>query len=199
MRIKTISAIALFVAIPALLAGQEPAPAPAQPAAAPAADGSCPAGYTCQTLPSRATQMGLYVFPSAGQTKGVQLSEEQQCYDWAQQQSGVDPTKVTANTDSAAKAAGNQAASATQGAAVGGAAKGAAAGALIGAAAGDAGKGAAIGAASGAIAGRRAKKRVEGQAAQQGANQAVAVANDKIVEFKKAMTVCLEGKGYTVK
>lgn len=193
MSIKTLNAIGLLFAVGAL-AAQEPAPA-----APPAADGSCPPGYTCATLPSRAQQMGLYVFPSAGQTKGVQLSEEQQCYDWAQQQSGIDPTTVTANTDSAAKAAGNQAASATQGAAVGGAAKGAAAGALIGAAAGDAGKGAAIGAASGAIAGRRAKKRVTAQAEQSGANQAVAVANDKIVQFKKGMTACLEGKGYTVK
>jgi len=193
MGIKTLSAIGFLFAVGAL-AAQEPATA-----APPAADGSCPAGYTCATLPSRATQMGLYVFPSAGQTKGVQLSEEQQCYDWAQQQSGIDPTKVTANTDSAAKASGDKAASATQGAAVGGAAKGAAAGALIGAAAGDAGKGAAIGAAAGAVGGRRAKKRVEGQAAQQGANQAVAVANDQIVQFKKAMTACLEGKGYTVK
>lgn len=188
MRIK-FSAVALLIAVPAL-AAQEPAPP---------ADGSCPPGYTCQTLPSRATQMGLYVFPSAGQTKGVQLSEEQQCYDWAQQQSGIDPTKVTANTDSAAKASGDKAAAATQGAAVGGAARGAAAGALIGAAAGDAGTGAAIGAASGAVAGRRARRRAEAQAEQAGANQAVAVANDKIVQFKKAMSVCLEGKGYTVK
>jgi uncharacterized protein YcfJ len=193
MGIKTLSAMGLLFVVGAL-AAQEPAPA-----APPAADGSCPPGYTCQTLPSRATQMGLYVFPSAGQTKGVQLSEEQQCYDWAQQQSGIDPMKVTANTDSAAKAAGDQAASATQGAAVGGAARGAAAGALIGAAAGDAGKGAAIGAAAGAVGGRRAKKRAEAQASQSGANQAVAVANDKIVQFKKAMTACLEGKGYTVK
>ncbi len=193
MRITTFSAIALLIAVPAL-AAQEPTPA-----AAPAADGSCPPGYTCQTLPSRATQMGLYVFPSAGQTKGIQLSEEQQCYDWAQQQSGIDPTKVTANTDSAAKAAGDQAASATQGAAVGGAARGAAAGALIGAAAGDAGTGAAVGATAGAIGGRRARKRAEAQAEQAGANQAVAQANDKIVQFKKAMTACLEGKGYTVK
>lgn len=190
MRIK-FSAVALLIAVPAL-AAQEPA-------AAASADGSCPPGYTCQTLPSRASQVGLYVFPSAGQTKGVQLSEEQQCYDWAQQQSGIDPTKVTANTDSAAKAAGDKASSATQGAAVGGAARGAAAGALIGAAAGDAGTGAAIGAASGAIAGRRARRGAKAQAEQAGANQAVAVANDKIVQFKKAMSVCLEGKGYTVK
>lgn len=193
MRIISFSGIAVFLAA-GWLAAQEPTPP-----AAPAADGSCPPGYTCASMPSRATQMGLYVFPTAGQTKGVQLSEEQQCYDWAQQQSGIDPTKVTANTDSAAKAAGKEASSATQGAAVGGAARGAAAGALIGAAAGDAGKGAAIGAASGAVAGRRAKRRAEGQAEQAGANQAVAVANDKIVQFKKAMTACLEGKGYTVK
>ena len=192
MRITTLSAIAVFLAVPSL-AAQDPAPP------APAADGTCPPGYTCATLPSRATQMGLYVFPSAGQTKGIQLSEEQQCYDWAQQQSGVDPTKVTANTDSAAKASGDKAASATQGAAVGGAARGAAAGALIGAAAGDAGTGAAVGAAAGAVGGRRARKRAEAQAEQAGANQAVAQANDKIVQFKKAMSVCLEGKGYTVK
>lgn len=189
MRIKTFSAIALLIAVPAL-AAQEPTPA---------ADGSCPPGYTCQSVPSRAQQMGLIVFPSAGQTKGIQLSEEQQCYDWAQQQTGIDPTNVTANTDSAAKAAGQAASSATQGAAVGGAARGAAAGALIGAAAGDAGTGAAIGAASGAVAGRRARKRASAQAEQAGANQAVAVANDKIVQFKKAMGACLEGKGYTVK
>lgn len=194
MGIKTFSAIALFLAVPALAAQEPAAPAPA-----PAADGSCPPGYSCQTMPSRASQVGLYVFPSAGQTKGVQLSEEQACYDWAQQQTGIDPTKITANTDSAAKASGDAAASATQGAAVGGAARGAAAGALIGAAAGDAGKGAAIGAATGAVGGRRAKKRATAQAEQQGANQAVAVANDKVVQFKKAMSVCLEGKGYTVK
>jgi hypothetical protein len=192
MRIISYSAIAVFLAAGSL-AAQEPTPP------APPADGSCPPGYTCATMPSRASQVGLYVFPSAGQTKGVQLSEEQQCYDWAHQQTGVDPTNVTANTDSAAKAAGDKAASATQGAAVGGAARGAAAGALIGAAAGDAGKGAAIGAATGAVAGRRAKRRAEGQAEQAGANQAVAVANDKIVQFKKAMTACLEGRGYTVK
>ncbi|HEV2672506.1 MAG TPA: glycine zipper family protein [Gemmatimonadales bacterium] len=196
MRIISLSAIGLCFVAP-LLAAQEPTP-PAPPAA-PAADAACPPGYNCQSMPSRASQVGLYVFPSAGQTKGVQLSEEQQCYDWAQQQTGVDPTKVTANTDSAAKAAGKEASGATQGAAVGGAARGAAAGALIGAAAGDAGKGAAIGAATGAVAGRRGRKRAEAQAEQSGANQAVAVANDKVVQFKKAMSVCLEGKGYTVK
>ncbi|HWC75288.1 MAG TPA: hypothetical protein VG454_15240, partial [Gemmatimonadales bacterium] len=62
-----------------------------------------------------------------------------------------------------------------------------------------AGTGAAIGAASGAVAGRRARKRAAAQAEQAGANQAVAQANDKILQFKKAMTACLEGKGYTVK
>lgn len=190
MRVFGFSVSALVLGVSSLAAQ-----APAQPAG----NSGCPPGYTCQTLPSRAQQMGLYVFPSAGQEKGVQLSDEQQCYEWAQQQSGIDPTTVTANTDSAARASGDKAASATTGATVGGAARGAAAGALIGAAAGDAGKGAAIGAAAGAVGGRRAKKRAEAQAENAGANQAVAVANDKIVQFKKAMTACLEGKGYTVK
>ena len=188
MRIKTFSAIAVHSR-----------PGIGCPAPAPAADGSCPAGYTCRDAALARDTDGTLRLPSAGQTKGIQLSEEQQCYDWAQQQASIDPTTVTANTDSAAKASGDKAASATQGAAVGGAARGAAAGALIGAAAGDAGTGAAVGAAAGAVGGRRAKKRAEAQAAQSGANQAVAVANDKIVQFKKAMTACLEGKGYTVK
>ncbi|HWC75429.1 MAG TPA: hypothetical protein VG454_15960, partial [Gemmatimonadales bacterium] len=89
MRIIGLGAIGVLFVVPALAAQAPPAPPAAQPAAAGAA---CPPGYSCQTLPSRAQQMGLYVFPSAGQEKGVQLSDEQQCYDWAQQQSGIDPT-----------------------------------------------------------------------------------------------------------
>ena len=85
------------------------------------------------------------------------------------------------------------------GTAVVGAAKGAAAGAAIGAIAGDAGKGAAIGAVAGGLGGRRAKKAGDAQEAQknqQAANQHNA---DMLNGFKKAFTVCLEGKGYTVK
>jgi hypothetical protein len=143
--------------------------------------------------------VGLLVYPAKGQTAEVQAADEKACYDWAQQQTGHDLNTPPPNADSAGKAAKAKTDSATTGAAVGGAAKGAVAGVAIGAIAGDAGKGAAIGAATGAVAGRRGRKRAEAQAEQSGANQAVAVANDKVVQFKKAMSVCLEGKGYTVK
>ncbi len=79
------------------------------------------------------------------------------------------------------------------------AAKGAAAGAAIGAIAGDAGKGAAIGATAGAMKGRQAGK--QGQAQQNQAAQADVAAKEKEMKdsFTKAFSVCIEGKGYTVK
>ena len=173
-------------------------PAAAQQPAAPAA-GACPPGYNCTAVPSPGAALGLYTFPAKGQTKEVQLEDEKACYGWAKEQSGIDPAAVTANPDSAAKAAKAKTENAATGAAVAGSAKGAAGGALIGAAAGDAGKGAAIGATAGAVAGRRAKKQAGAQAAQQGAKAEVAGAQAEIATFKKAMTACLEGKGYTVK
>jgi hypothetical protein len=175
-------------------------PAPAAPAAAPAtAPAQCPAGMTCTAGPSPASELGIIAFPGKGQTKEQQLADEQECYAWAQSNTGIDPKKVKANPDSAAKAAAQKMDSAATGAAVVGAAKGAAAGAAIGAVTGNAGEGAGVGAVSGAIAGRRAKKAATAQAAQAGAAQAQAQAQALIDKFKKAMSACLEGKGYSVK
>jgi hypothetical protein len=147
---------------------------------------------------SLAASLGISVYPAKGQSAEQQAKDEQECYAWAQQQTGVDPTKK-ANTDSAAAASKAKADSATTGAAVGGAAKGAVAGVAIGAVAGDAGTGAAVGATAGAIGGRRAKKQAEAQAAQKGAQQATAQTQGQVDSFKKAMIACLEGRGYTAK
>ncbi len=193
MRKIAIIAATLGVGLSVPAMAQEPAPAPTPTLTA------CPAGMTCQTQPLPSSELGLTVFPAKGQPRDLQFTEEQQCYAWAKENTGIDPALVKANPDSAAKVAAGKAAEATTGAAVGGAARGAAAGALIGAAAGDAGKGAAIGATAGAIGGRRAKKQVEGKAAAAGAQQANAQAAELINQFKKAMSACLEGKGYTVK
>jgi uncharacterized protein YcfJ len=147
---------------------------------------------------SPAASLGIAVYPAKGQAPEQQAKDEQECYAWAQQQTGVDPT-AKANTDSAAAASKAKADSATTGAAVGGAAKGAVAGVAIGAVAGDAGTGAAVGATAGAVAGRRAKKQAEAHAAQQGAQQATAQTSAHLDSFKKAMIACLEGRGYTAK
>jgi hypothetical protein len=154
---------------------------------------------TTQLLPDTAkmtynqiSQTGkMYVFPAKGQSQNQQKKDEFECYQWAVEQSGIDPLnlpKVEAPVQSG-----------PTGGAVKGAAKGAAAGAAIGAIAGDAGKGAAIGATAGAMGGRRAGKQGQAQANQQA--QAQAAGNEQAMKdsFKKAFSVCIEGKGYTIK
>jgi hypothetical protein len=150
-----------------------------------------------QPAPPTIQQVGLFVYPAKGQTKDQQTLDEKACTEWAVAQ-GADASKQ-ADVAASGQAAKGQAAEATTGAAVVGAAKGAAGGAAIGAIAGDAGKGAAIGAVAGAMGGRRAKKQAEAQAQKQGEAQAAAYNQQQIDAYKKALSACLEGKGYTVK
>jgi len=160
-----------------VLTAQEPAQQPAQQ----------------QPQQSISKSLGMYIFPGQGQDATTQQNDETACYQWAVQQSGVDPlnlpevqpTEVPGGTGARG--------------AVGGAARGAAAGAVIGAIAGDAGKGAAIGAAAGGMGGLRAGRRAGAQAEQQAQAQADQQEQQMLAEFKKAFSVCLEGKGYTVK
>ncbi len=136
--------------------------------------------------------LGVYVFPAKDQTPEQQAKDEQACYSWAVEQSGVDPLNMTATkADTVAKG--------PDGSAVKGAAKGAVAGAAIGAIAGDAGKGAAIGAAAGGMGGVAGKKKKDAQKQQQAQQQAAATDQAKIDSFKKAYSACLEGRGYSVK
>ena len=137
-----------------------------------------------------AATLNVYVFPQAGQNASVQSQDESQCYSWAVQNTGSDPFQLQQQQ----QAQQQQAATATQGSAVRGAARGAAGGALIGGIAGDAGKGAAIGAATGAVVNRSRARRASDQA-EAGAQASQA----QIDNFKKAFSVCLEGKKYLVK
>lgn len=144
------------------------------------------------TNTSIANGLGLYVFPSNNQDKATQEADELACYKWAMEQTGYDPINPP-------QVQAEQVDTSPDGTAVVGAAKGAAAGAAIGAIAGDAGKGAAIGAVVGGLGGRRAKKY--GDASQQQQNEAAAAAQEKemLDNFKKAFSVCMEGKNYTIK
>lgn len=154
---------------------------------------------TTQVLPDTAQMTynqisqtgGLIVFPANNQSKQQQKEDEFECYQWAMEQTGIDPLnlpKVEVQTQTG-----------PTGGAVVGAAGGAAAGAAIGAIAGDAGQGAAIGAVAGAMRGRRAGKQAQAQANTQAKAQANASEEEVKNKFKKAFSVCLEGKGYTVK
>lgn len=145
-----------------------------------------------QSLGSMVTKsVGMYVYPAKGQTAAQTEQDESDCYKWAVQQSGYDPLNPTT-----AQAA--QVETGPDGAAVGGAAKGALVGLAIGSISGHAGEGAAYGAIGGAVAGRRHGNQAK-QQQQQANNQAASQANaDMVNSFKKAYSVCLEGKGYTV-
>jgi Glycine zipper len=173
--------LAVLAAVPAL-AGQDPAPspqtAPAQ-AAAPAP----------QAAPKPAT-LGLFVYPNSGQEAAQQGQDENECYGWARQQTGIDPTAPPTQAETP---------DAPRGGAVKGAAAGAAGGAAIGAIAGDTGDGAAIGAVAGAARGRRAQKKAKKQAEAQAKQAAQSQDAQKKETFKKAWGACLEGRGYSVK
>lgn len=136
--------------------------------------------------------MKLYVYPSKGQSKQQQKEDEFECYKWAVEQSGIDPLNLP-------KVEAAPVQSGPTGAGVKGAAKGAAAGAAIGAIAGDAGEGAAIGAVAGGLAGRKQGKEAQAQANQQSQANAAAAEQEMKDSFKKAFSVCIEGKGYTIK
>ena len=155
---------------------------------------------TTQLLPDTAKmtynqisqQMKLYVYPSKGQSQQQQKEDEFECYKWAVEQSGIDPLNLP-------KVEAAPVQSGPTGGAVKGAAKGAAAGAAIGAITGDAGTGAAVGATAGAMAGRRAGKQAQAQQNQQAQANTAAKEQEMKDSFKKAFSVCIEGKGYTIK
>jgi hypothetical protein len=134
----------------------------------------------------------LYVFPSKGQSQQQQKKDEFECYKWAMEQSGVDPLNLP-------KVEAAPAQTGPTGGAVKGAAKGAAAGAAIGAIAGDAGKGAAIGAAAGGMGGLGRGRQAQAQQNKQSQANAAATEQEIKNSFVKAFSVCIEGKGYTVK
>jgi hypothetical protein len=153
-----------------------------------------------------AATIDVYVFPSQGQTAEQQSMDEAACYNWAVENTGSDPFALKQQAQQQQQQAQQQQqqiAASGQGAGVRGAAGGAAAGALIGEiASDDAGKGAAYGAAAGAVAGRRKAKKAKASASQQveqQSQQSQQATAQQIENFKKAFSVCLEGKNYLVK
>jgi YMGG-like Gly-zipper len=152
--------------------------------------------------------LGVFVFPSKGQTATQQQNDEASCFNWAKSTSGFDPLAppplpaLNPPQQAAQQPPPNPAANAP----VRGAAGGAAAGAAIGAVAGNAGKGAAIGATAGALSGIAARSQGAQVAQQQQARQTAAVeleAERQLAalraSYNRAFSACLEGKGYTVR
>jgi hypothetical protein len=164
---------------------------------------------------SPAQEIDVYVFPKKDQSADQQRKDETDCFEAAQSQSGVDPTKPPPRAPTAAEkqavadqAAANvpQAQGAKRRGAVGGAAVGAVGGALFGAP----GAGAAIGAGAGVVRGHRKEEQADAANQQRAASNAVAqqkkaynrkkaAYDSDMKDFKRAFGACLDSRGYSVK
>ena len=138
----------------------------------------------------------LMVYPAQDQSQEQQQRDEFECYNWSKQQSGFDPMAAPQATAPPPQQQGRQASP------LGGAARGAAIGAVGGAIGGNAGKGAAIGAATGALFGgmrRNQQRQQQDQAQRQWEQEQAAQYQYNRNNYNRALAVCLEGRGYTVR
>ncbi len=143
----------------------------------------------------------VYFYPKAGQTTEQQSRDHYDCYNWAVQQTGFDPGRSAIPTDQRVRVVpmpppGHDTVTL--------AVAGAVLGALIGGPRHALG-GALIGASGGAIAGAASDSaRVESARQQEDAYAAQGRARDtqldeKASGFRRAMSACLEGRGYSVR
>lgn len=139
-------------------------------------------------VPAIALAQQPIFYPAKKQSPQQQNRDQGECQVWAQQSTGINPAVVAQTPPPAAPA----------GPAVGGGQriKGAVGGAIVGEiAGGHAGEGAAIGALAGGARARRDQASQQ-QAAQQ---QAQAATADKINTYNRAVSACMEGRGYAVR
>lgn len=164
---------------------------------------------------SPSKDIGVFVFPKAGQSGDQQLKDETECYGAAKQQSGIDPKAPPPATKSADQKAAEQKAAAEsvetpKGGRVKGAARGAAGGAAIGAIAGDAGKGAGAGAVAGTMRGGAQQRQATAAAKQQAAKETAAKQQKEeeatkqahaegLDTFQRAFEACMDARNYSVK
>jgi len=144
---------------------------------------------------SLSMSLELFVYPGEGQTIEQLAVDENECYQWAQQTTGIDPNNPMAGVQTQAPEQQS-----TAGRAGRGALSGAAKGALIGEVTdNDRSEYAAAGALIGASRGRRQAAQQNQQAQQQAQANAQAQHAERLGTFKKAYSACMEGRKYTVK
>jgi hypothetical protein len=151
----------------------------------------------------------VYVYPAQGQSPEQLSRDRYECHVWAVKQSQFDPSAaVPAPSSAVGSSYIAPPPTALPADPLSGAAGGAALGALGGAIAGDAGTGAAVGAAVGAMVGlANESERVAGEnaarAEQHAAAQSAAATRNHYAsrarEYRRAVTACLTGRGYSVR
>ncbi len=149
----------------------------------------------------RAPLTQVYFYPKEGQTTEQQSRDHYECYNWAVQQTGFDPSQSSIPPERRVKVVPmpppghDTAILAIAGAVLGALIAGprhAGAGALIGA-----GSGAVVGAASDVSRQQQARQMEEAYANRDQALDARYEGEAR--DFRRAMSACLEGRGYSVK
>jgi hypothetical protein len=140
----------------------------------------------------------VYFYPSNGQSEEQQDRDRYECHNWGVRETGFDPSLRLAAGDERGAVVPARSSGQTVGAA-------AAVGAVIGAIAGgrgDALEGAVVGAMAGTVLGSAAANAQDAEARRverAGTMQASLRYEKQAVEFRRAMSACLEGRGYSVK
>jgi YMGG-like Gly-zipper len=142
--------------------------------------------------PIASAQTDMFIYPSKGQNQAQQDRDRYECHSWAVQQTGFDPSRTQGANNQSAQQGRSSPPPILQGAT-----RGAALGAVGGAITGNAGKGAAAGAAMGGVVGgfRRRDERLR-QADVRA--DAAAASNPGRSAYMRAMSACLQGRGYAV-
>lgn len=155
----------------------------------------------------------LFVYPARGQPQAQLDQDRYECHTWARQQSGFDPSHAPPAPANVSAASTVTRVPVADNPSAGAGAKGTLAGAVIGGVLGaqdhDALGGAVLGAAVGGLAGgtiemdgqrkveREARDKARELAAQRtSADEAQA---QRRTDYRRAITACLEGRGYTVR
>ncbi len=128
------------------------------------------------------------VYPAKGQSPTQQAKDDGECYVWAKQTTGIDPTAAPSSTPRPTQPQ----------APIGGTVRGAAAGAAIGAIGGhDVGEAAAKGAVVGGVA-QAARRRGQAEAQQKQQQAAAQQSQQALQTYYRAYGACMSGRGYTV-
>ena len=167
--------------------------------------GCAPSGYTVQQTasdkPAPVPTTVVYFYPSKGQSEAQQDRDRYECYLWARKQTGFDPGQVqlAPHQRVEVKPAAPQGSDA---------AAGAVGGAIVGSMLAphhDRGFGMVFGAITGAMLGAASDAERQRQADQVQQHydsreaQRYARVEKQARDYRRAMTACLEGRGYTVR
>jgi hypothetical protein len=145
--------------------------------------------------PTISGSLGLFAYPSGGQSIETQMTDERECYQWAQQSTGIDPENPPSSRPPAQVQVADPA-----GSAAAGAMRGAARGALIANATdNDWEKVAVAGLIRGARRGAKGAQERNAQAQQEATAEREQAIEQEVQTFRTAYSACMEGREYTVK